>query len=223
MTDQNKVRKLIALGLVIVVLVLLGVIGLVVAMTNGNAPQPQTTSKSISSQQLSSAKRTAPSSAEVQSSSSSSGGSSQSQQESLESFLKDYQTQKLDKSELLKRQAALKIEMTDEAYQANHVGDDTSNLIAMIASYQKNKTIDTSNSTQLIEQNYLSSKIYQQQNAAPGSYYVEVTYSERPIYQKEGTSMKARYNVTMEENKVAALNLIDTQPVSGGKTSNGNG
>lgn len=215
--DQSKLKKLIAFvsvsGVLIVVLGAV-LVNLLIQPTGGTKTQRHTTASQVMS---SSSKPIRSSANETPSSSDRETTQSGNSDTTLENFFKSYQTQKLDKISLEQRQDSLKNEMTEKGFQASHISDDTRALIPMIEQYQKTKTIDTSNSTQLIESDYISSKIYQQQNAGEGAYYVEVTFTECPIYQKVATTMVARYNVFVLQGKVDNLSLIDQKPVSGGQ------
>jgi lipopolysaccharide export LptBFGC system permease protein LptF len=215
--DQSKLKKLIVLAAVGGVLVVVLGVFLVNLLIQPKASETRTQNQTMTSQATSSSSNPPKSSADETPSSSDTTTQSENNDTTLENFFKSYQTQKLDKISLEQRQDSLKNEMTEKGFQVSHISDDTRALIPMVEQYQKTKTIDTSNSTQLIESDYISSKIYQQQNAGEGAYYVEVTFTERPIYQKVGTTMVARYNVFVLQGKVDNLSLIDQKPVSGGQ------
>lgn len=75
------------------------------------------------------------------------------------------------------------------------------------------KQIDTSNSTQLVSRQYVKCNLYVNANI-PGQYYVELYFTETPVYQTKGYSMEAKYNVTVVNNKISSLELISQQSVS---------
>ncbi|MDT2923000.1 hypothetical protein P7H94_13960, partial [Lactococcus lactis] len=86
--------------------------------------------------------------------------------------------------------------------------------------YKKTKQINTSNSTQLVARSYKKGSIYQSSDDK-NKYFVEIEYLETPIYQKEGYMVDSKYDVTMDENKVAAINLTESKNIPGGNANNG--
>lgn len=125
----------------------------------------------------------------------------------LTQFLKNYSTVKLNNDYIDSRANTLKESMTDIAYEANYIEQDSNSLKSLLSKYEKTKQIDTSNSTQLVSRQYLKCNLYLNANI-PGQYYVELFFTETPVYQTKGYSMEAKYNITMADAKVSSLDLI---------------
>jgi hypothetical protein len=119
----------------------------------------------------------------------------------------------MDKNAIEARAKALQPMMTVSAYQSSYIKDDSQTLISMLATWQKTKQINTSNSEGLIEKTYASAKIYQQTNAGKGAYFVQAEYQTRPIYIKDPYMMQATYDISMIGNKVASLAMVGNESV----------
>lgn len=204
---------LIATGIVIV-LVLIGIFAV------GKINKQVATNKSSQSQSISISKERHDSQkSSSQNHSSASKNSSEesnkniSEKEVLTRFLEDFSTVKLDNDSISHRVDDLKKSMTEAAYQANYVEQDSDELKSLLSKYEKTKQIDTSNSTQLVSKQYLESNLYLNANA-PGQYYVELYYTATPVYETKGYTMEAKYNVTVVDNKINSLELISQQSVS---------
>lgn len=130
-----------------------------------------------------------------------------SDKEVLTQFLEDFSTVKLDNDSISHRADELKKSMTEAAYQANYVEQDSDELKSLLSKYEKTKQIDTSNSTQLVSKQYLESNLYLNANV-PGQYYVELYYTETPIYESKGYKIVAKYEITIVDNKINTLELI---------------
>ncbi|ARE13485.1 hypothetical protein LLUC08_1153 [Lactococcus lactis subsp. lactis] len=135
-----------------------------------------------------------------------------SEKEVLAQFLEDFSTVKLDNDSISHRAEDLKKSMTETAYQANYIEQDSDELKSLLSKYEKTKQIDTSNSTQLVSKHYLESNLYLNANV-PGQYYVELYYTAIPVYETKGYTMQAKYNVTVVDNKINSLELISQQSV----------
>jgi len=204
---------LIATGIVIV-LVLIGIFAV------GKINKQVATNKASQSQSISISKErhdTQKSSSQNYSSGSKSNSEEsnkhKSEKEVLTQFLEDFSTVKLDNDSIDNRAKLLKESMTEAAYQANYVAQDSDELKSLLSKYEKTKQIDTSNSTQLLSKQYLESNLYLNANAS-GQYYVELYYTATPIYESKGYTMEAKYNVTVVDNKINSLELISQQSVS---------
>ncbi|MDT2904812.1 hypothetical protein [Lactococcus lactis] len=198
---------LIATGAVIV-LVLIGIFAV------GKINKQVATNKASQSQSISISKERHDS--QKSSSQNHSSGSKSSSEESkkhlsdkevLTQFLEDFSTIKLDNDSISLRAKDLKKSMTEAAYQANYIEQDSIELKSLLSKYEKTKQIDTSNSTQLVSKQYLESNLYLNANV-PGQYYVEVYYTETPIYESKGYKIVAKYEITIVDNKINTLELI---------------
>ncbi|MDT2867881.1 hypothetical protein [Lactococcus lactis] len=198
---------LIATG-VVIVLVLIGIFAV------GKINKQVATNKASRSQSISISKERHDSQkSSSQNHSSGSKSSSEeinkhmSEKEVLTQFLEDFSTVKLDNGSISHRAKDLKKSMTEAAYQANYVEQDSDELKSLLSKYEKTKQIDTSNSTQLVSKQYLESNLYLNANV-PGQYYVELYYSETPIYEQKGYKIEAKYEITLIDNKINSLELI---------------
>lgn len=198
---------LIATGIVIA-LVLIGIFAV------GKINKQVTTNKASQSQSISISKELNDS--QKSSSKNHSSGSKSSSEESkkhlsdkevLTQFLEDFSTIKLDNDSISLRAKDLKKSMTEAAYQANYIEQDSIELKSLLSKYEKTKQIDTSNSTQLVSKQYLESNLYLNANV-PGQYYVELYYTETPIYESKGYKIVAKYEITIVDNKINTLELI---------------
>ncbi|RZI47867.1 hypothetical protein [Lactococcus kimchii] len=198
---------LIATG-VFIVLVLIGIFAV------GKINKQVATNKASQSQSISISKErhdTQKSSSQNNSSGSKSNSEEsnkhKSEKELLTQFLEDFSTVKLDNDSIDNRAKLLKESMTEAAYQANYIVQDSNELKSLLSKYEKTKQIDTSNSTQLVARKYLESNLYLNANVS-GQYYVELYYSETPIYESKGYKIVAKYEITIVDNKINTLELI---------------
>lgn len=198
---------LIATG-VVIVLVLIGIfaVGKINKQVATNKAS-QSQSISISKERHDSQKSSSQNHSSGSKSSSEESNKNISEKEVLTQFLEDFSTVKLDNDSISHRAEDLKKSMTEAAYQANYVEQDSDELKSLLSKYEKTKQIDTSNSTQLVSKQYLESNLYLNANA-PGQYYVELYYTETPIYEPKGYKMVAKYEITIIHNKVNTLELI---------------
>lgn len=204
---------LIATG-VVIVLVLIGIfaVGKINKQVATNKAS-QSQSISISKEQHVSQKSSSQNHSSGSKSSSEKTNKHMSEKEVLTQFLEVFSTVKLDNDSISHRAEDLKKSMTEAAYQANYVEQDSDELKSLLSKYEKTKQIDTSNSTQLVSKQYLESNLYLNANA-PGQYYVELYYTATPVYETKGYTMEAKYNVTVVDNKINSLELISQQSVS---------
>ena len=138
--------------------------------------------------------------------------SSLSQKEALEQFLEVYSSWKLENSSIDSRANKLQDLMTSTAYQNNYISDDAQHLKDFLSNYQKTKQINTSNSTLLVSRQYSKSNIYLDANK-DNQYYVELYYTETPVYQSSGYTIEAKYNISMIDNQVNNISLLNQQSV----------
>ncbi|MQQ80504.1 hypothetical protein GFV15_05990 [Lactococcus lactis] len=198
---------LIATG-VVIVLVLIGIfaVGKINKQVATNkASQSQLIS--ISKEQHVSQKSSSQNHSSGSKSSSEETNKHMSEKEVLTQFLEVFSTVKLDNDSISHRAEDLKKSMTEAAYQANYVEQDSDELKSLLSKYEKTKQIDTSNSTQLVSKQYLESNLYLNANV-PGQYYVELYYTETPIYELKGYKIIAKYEITIVDNKINTLELI---------------
>lgn len=198
---------LIATG-VVIVLVLIGIfaVGKINKQVATNKAS-QSQSISISKEQHVSQKSSSQNHSSGSKSSSEETNKHMSEKEVLTQFLEVFSTVKLDNDSISHRAEDLKKTMTEAAYQANYVEQDSDELKSLLSKYEKTKQIDTSNSTQLVSKQYLESNLYLNANT-PGQYYVELYYTETPIYEQKGYKIVAKYEITIIDNKVNTLELI---------------
>ncbi|MDT2861054.1 MULTISPECIES: hypothetical protein [Lactococcus] len=218
---DNKKRRNIIVGICLVVaLVVIAIVFAVVNIFNGNhkaaIPTPKT---SISTKQ--STKETSESSEKDSTSSEEQDTDKEATpKENLQNFIKSYVTYDLNDNSIQKRASYLETLMTHQAYASSYIAQDAQTLSAMVKTYKKTKQINTSNSTQLVARSYKKGSIYQSSDDK-NKYFVEIEYLETPIYQKEGYMVDSKYDVTMDENKVAAINLTESKNIPGGNANNG--
>lgn len=204
---------LIATGIVIV-LVLIGIFAVEkINKQVATNKSSQSQSISISKERHDSQKSSSQNHSSASKNSSEESNKNISEKEVLTRFLEDFSTVKLDNDSISHRVDDLKKSMTEAAYQANYVEQDSDELKSLLSKYEKTKQIDTSNSTQLVSKQYLESNLYLNANA-PGQYYVELYYTATPVYETKGYTMEAKYNVTVVDNKINSLELISQQSVS---------
>lgn len=209
MINKKKVSLfvLIATG-VVIVLVLIGIfaVGKINKQVATNKAS-QSQSISISKEQHVSQKSSSQNHSSGSKSSSEETNKHMSEKEVLTQFLEVFSTVKLDNDSISHRAEDLKKSMTEAAYQANYVEQDSDELKSLLSKYEKTKQIDTSNSTQLVSKQYLESNLYLNANV-PGQYYVELYYTETPIYESKGYKIIAKYEITIVDNKINTLELI---------------
>lgn len=135
-------------------------------------------------------------------------------------FLKVYSSWELNASSIDERQDKLQSLMTEKGYQNLHIAEDAISLKLMIEAFEKDKTINTSNSSQLVSRSYIKSKVFQDASNK-ALYYVELYYTECPIYQEKGYPVVAKINLSVQDSKVDALEVTDIKALPGGEKNNG--
>lgn len=218
---DNKKRRNIILGIcLVVVVVVTAVVFVIINIWNGNHKAATPTTKTSVTAKQSTEESSTTSEQESTSSEEQDTTEEATPKENLQKFIKSYVTYDLNDSSIQKRASYLETLMTSQAYATTYISQDAQTLIAMVKTYQKTKEINTSNSTQLVSRIYKKGTIYQSSDDK-NKYFVEVEYLETPIYQKEGYLVDSKYNVTMDGNKVAAINLTESKNIAGGDAKNG--
>ncbi|MCU5754497.1 hypothetical protein OBG91_14915 [Lactococcus lactis] len=217
---DNKKRRNIIVGICLVVaLVVIAIVFAVVNIFNGNhkaaIPTPKT---SISIKQ--STKETSESTEKESTSSEEQDTDKEATpKENLQNFIKSYVTYDLNDNSIQKRASYLETLMTHQAYASSYIAQDAQTLSAMVKTYKKqSKLILQILST--CGSKLQKGSIYQSSDDK-NKYFVEIEYLETPIYQKEGYMVDSKYDITMDENKVAAINLTDSKNIPGGSANNG--
>ena len=214
MINRKKLTIVIGVGLGILLVLIVGVVFAVGIINKQRLSNefPKKVAQSTMFKTSQSSKTNA--STKSSESTSTSSRNTPNQNQVVETFLKTYLTWNLTPSSIDQRTQRLQSLMTTSCYQANNILQDATQLKALLTIYQKTKQIDTSNSTALVSRQYLNSNIYQNANSQ-NQYYVDVTYTETPVYQKTGYTMEAKYNLTIEEGQVLGLTLLSQQAVKG--------
>lgn len=212
MVDNKKKKKLIIIAVLIVVFIVGGM--LVAIMTNTGSNDVKTAPKSSQSTSKVSSKEKANESGQLSTSASSSSSSKENNVENVTLFLKDYFTWDLTNSSIDKRTENLKPLMTNKAYADNGIVQNGEQLKSLLKTFNETKEVDTSNSTALVSRKYVRSNVYQDASKK-SMFYTEVYFKEKLIYQKDYYAMVAKYNITMENGKVAKLEFIENHVIKG--------
>lgn len=192
MRDTRKVRLLLIIGCVLAVIVAVGGFYTVNALIHSKhelvVPKKEsmaTTDQIVSSSESLEETHT----------------SSVTEEPKINEFLRDYFTWELTEASVEERATTLKEQLSEPLYQQLAIESDSQALIKAIKKYDQTKEINTSNSTQLLSSQYLSSTIYQDVNQ-PGSYSIQVKIEQKAPYQTETRPIEKTYRLTMQDETI---------------------
>lgn len=192
MRDTRKVRLLLIIGCVLAVIVAVGGFYTVNALIHSKhelvVPKKEsmaTTDQIVSSSESLEETHT----------------SSVTEEPKINEFLRDYFTWELTEGSVEERATTLKEQLSEPLYQQLAIESDSQALIKAIKKYDQTKEINTSNSTQLLSSQYLSSTIYQDVNQ-PGSYSIQVKIEQKAPYQTETRPIEKTYRLTMQDETI---------------------
>lgn len=216
MVNRSNVRKLIIISASFI-LALVGAVGYII-YHSGNSSKKEIPLKIVQE-----SRETQDSSSKEEPVNKNSSEKSDSEDEGSQvvvDFLKVYSSWELNASSIDDRQEKLQSLMTEKGYQNLHIAEDATSLQLMIEAFEKDKTINTSNSSQLVSRSYIKSKVFQDASNK-ALYYVELYYTECPIYQEKGYPVVAKINLSVQNSKVDALEVTDIKALPGGEKNNG--